>query len=383
MKRFLLAVIAVTTMFSSINIRAQDKENWYDKIKFSGDFQNRFEYISDDTVKNGTDVVKRYRERLRLRVGATADIAQDLKVGFRFNSGEGTNPISAYQTMTTGYSKKGLVLDLAYAEYKPSKDSGIFGLNAVVGKMNTPFYRPGASDLLWDPDLTPEGVFASYSHDFGDKFILKGLFGGFWIEERAKAADAGMLAAEVIGSFKATEKLKFDLGISYYNYGNAKDNLPFYDTTKGFGNTTTTAVAPATAISYKGDYDLLNIGLEACYEFDFAPVNFFVDFVKNSGAETIYDTGFLFGFSIGKIKGPKSWKVSFVYRKLEADAVVGAFSDSENAGGGTNIKGSKISVEYAIYKNVVTGLNVFIGNKNIETTSDKYTKVQVDMSFKF
>ena len=383
MKKFLLAVIAVTTMFGSMGIKAQDKENWYDKIKFSGDFQNRFEYTSDDTVKNSTDVVKRYRERIRLRVGASADVVQDLKVHFRLNSGEGSNPISSYQSLTTGFSKKSVVLDLAYAEYKPSSESSLFGLNAVVGKINTPFYRPGSSDLLWDPDLTPEGVYAAYSHDIGSKFSIKGLLGGFWIEERAKDADSGMLAVELIGTFKATEKLKFDLGISYFNYGNADDNLPFYDATKGFGNSTNAAVAPATAISYNGDFDLLNIGFEAGYEFDFAPVNFFIDYVNNSGAETDLDTGFLVGFSIGKIKGPKSWQFSYAYRNLEADAVVGAFSDSENAGGGTNIKGSKISVQYAIFKNTVAGLHVFIGNKNIETTSDKYTKVQFDLSFRF
>jgi hypothetical protein len=217
----------------------------------------------------------------------------------------------------------------------------------------------------------------------GEKFNIKGLLGGYWAEERSKAADSGMLAAELILTFKPTEKMNFDLGLSYYNYGNAKDNLPFYDATKGFGNSTNAAVAPATAISYKGDFDLLDIGFEFGYNFDFAPVKFFVDYVKNSGAETDLDTGFLIGFSVGKISGPQTWAFSYSYRQLKADATVGAFADSDISGGGTDIKGSRIAAEYAIYKNWIIGATFFVGEKKIETTSDKYTRVQLDMNFKF
>lgn len=376
-----MAVCVLGVWISSVQVSAQD---WYEKIKLSGDFRNRFEYISDDSVKDGSgDVIKRYRERLRLRVGATADVAKDLKVTFRLATGESSDPISTNQSMTTGFSKKGVNIDLAFAEYKASESSGLFGLNAVVGKMNNPLYKPGGSDLIWDNDISPEGTFVSYGHDIGEKFRIKGLLGGFWIEERSKAADSGMLAAELIATFKPTEKLHLELGLSYYNYGNAEDNLPFYDATKGFGNSTNAAVAPATAISYVEDFDLLKIGFEAGYNFDFAPVKFFVDFVNNSGAEGDLDTGFLVGFSLGKISGPKTWMFSYSYRQLEADATVGAFADSDISGGGTDIKGSRIAAEYAIYKNVIVGATIFIGEKKIETSSDKYTRVQLDLNFKF
>lgn len=380
MKKFLLSVFALFAVHTS-SIYAQD--NWYDKIKFSGDFRNRVEYEKDDTVKNGTDVVTRIRDKIRLRVGANANLGNDLKVGFRFATGESGNPIGGNQTMTTGFSKKNVLLDLAFVEYSPAADSSLKGLNIVIGKMIAPFYKPGGSDLLWDPDLTPEGAYASYSRNIGDKITIKGLLGGYWVEERAKAADSGMLAFGLNGIFKPTEKLNFNLGLSYSNYGNARDNPPFFDATKGFGNTTNAAVAPATTISYDSDFDLLNIGFEAEYSFDFAPVKFFVDFVNNSGAETDLDTGFLAGFTIGKINGPKTWSFTYLYRQLEADATVGIFSDSESSGGGTDVKGSKVAIEYAIYKNWIVGANIFIGDKKIETTSDSFTKIHLDMSFKF
>ena len=374
-------------MFCTMGLSAQD---WYEKIKMSGDFRNRFEFIKDDTVKNGSDVVKRYRERIRLRLGATAEVAKDLKVGFKFASGESSDPVSTNQSLTTGFSNKGITLDLAFAEYKASENSALSGLNVIVGKMNNPFFKPGGTDLIWDNDMTPEGVSTAYSHSFGEKFTIKGLLGGFWAEERSKAADSGMLAVELITTFKPTEKLSLDLGVSYFNYGNAKNALPFYDATKGFGNTTySTGVSPATTpIAYKSDFDIIDIGFQATYVFDFAPVSFFAEYVMNSGAEKNssgkeLDNGFLFGFSIGKISGPKTWMVSYSYRKLESDATVGAFSDSDISGGGTNIKGSRIAAEYAIYKSWIVGATVFLGSKNIATTSDKYTRVQLDMNFKF
>lgn len=376
-----MAVCVLGVWMSAVQVSAQE---WYEKIKLSGDFRNRFEYISDDSVKDGSgDVIKRYRDRIRLRVGATADVAKDLKVTFRLATGESSDPISTNQSMTTGFSKKGVNLDLAFAEYKASESSSLFGLNAVIGKMNNPLYKPGGSDMIWDNDISPEGVFVSYTRDLGEKFKIKGLLGGFWIEERSKTADSGMLAVDLIGTFKATEKLSFDLGLSYYNYGNAQDNQPFYDATKGFGNSTNAAVAPATAISYVEDFDLMKIGFEAGYNFDFAPVKFFVDFVNNTGADGDLDTGFLVGFSVGKISGPKTWMFSYIYRNLEADASIGAFADSDISGGGTDIKGSRISAEYAIYKNWTVATTVFIGNKKIDSSSDKYTRVQVDLNFKF
>lgn len=379
MKKILVVACVLTVVFGSMQLRAQE---WYEKIKFNGDFRNRFEYIKDDTVKNGTDVVERFRERLRLRVGATADVAKDIKVGFRIASGESSDPVSTNQTFASGFSKKGITLDLAYAEYKASDSSSLKGLNFVVGKMNNPFYKPGGSDLIWDNDITPEGLFVSYSRSMGEKFALKGLLGGFWLEERSKAADSGMLAVELIGTFNPTEKLNLNLGLSYFNAGNAKSNAPFYDATKGFGNTLTAAT------TYNSDFDVIDVGFDLTYNFDFAPVGFFVEFVNNAGAEDTatgesLDTGFIVGFSIGKIKGPKSWAFSYSYRELQADASIGAFADSDISGGGADIKGSRIAAEYAIYKNWLVGATIFIGNKKIETTSDKYTRVQLDASFKF
>lgn len=374
MKKVFFAVCVFTVMVSNMNLMAQE---WYEKIKFKGDFRNRFEYIEDETVldSNG-DEVKRYRERIRFRIGATADIGKDLKVGFRIASGESADPVSTNQSLTTGFSKKGITLDLAYADYKASESSPMSGFQAVVGKMDNPFYKPGGSDLIWDNDITPEGLYVSYSKEIGEKFELKGLLGGFWIQERSAAADSGMLAFEIIGNFKPTENLSLGLGLSYFNYGNAQNNGPFFDSTKGFGNT-------LNGTAYDADFDLFNIGFEIGYKFEFAPIKFFIDFVNNSGAETDLDTGFLVGFSLGKISGAKSWMVSISYRELEADAAVGAFTDSDISGGGTDIDGIKFAAEYAIYKNWIVGMTVMVGDKKIETSSDGYTRVQLDMNFKF
>ena len=50
------------------------------------------------------------------------------------------------------------------------------------------------------------------------------------------------------------------------------------------------------------------------------------------------------GATLGKAKDKGSWQFDYNYRDLEADAVVGAFSDSDFAGGGTGAEGHKLQI---------------------------------------
>ena len=40
------------------------------------------------------------------------------------------------------------------------------GLKILGGKMKNPLYRVGKSELLWDPDLNPEGAAIGYKRQF-------------------------------------------------------------------------------------------------------------------------------------------------------------------------------------------------------------------------
>ena len=76
------------------------------------------------------------------------------------------------------------------------------------------------------------------------------------------------------------------------------------------------------------------------------------------------------------------WEASYNYRDLEADAVVGIFSDSDFIGGGTNGKGHRFNFAYQLAKNFEAGLTYFL-NERKNTDDDKYRRLQADLIFKF
>ena len=113
------------------------------------------------------------------------------------------------------------------------------------------------------------------------------------------------------------------------------------------------------------------------------PVAVFGTYVNNIAAKTSEDTGWLSGTKFNKAKKPGSWEVSYNYRDVEEDAVVGGICDSDFVGGGTDGKGHVLGFKYQIAKNVQGGLSYFINEKNANDTKDDFKLLQADLIFKF
>jgi hypothetical protein len=76
-------------------------------LRFAGDLRYRHESINEDTVG------ERHRQRIRARFGVTADIADNVRVGLQLASGT-DDPISANQTLDTGFNRKQFGIDRAF-----------------------------------------------------------------------------------------------------------------------------------------------------------------------------------------------------------------------------------------------------------------------------
>ena len=107
-------------------------QSWVDTIKMKGDFRFRQESFDIE----GRD--DRHRQRIRARNEMTAQIQDDVIVGFGLATG-GDDPVSTNQTLGGGGSSKGIVLDLAYAKWATPVD----GLSIMGGKFKNPFHRAG------------------------------------------------------------------------------------------------------------------------------------------------------------------------------------------------------------------------------------------------
>ncbi len=340
--------------------------SWYDLIKISGDFRYRYEMI--EAENDGKP--DRHRNRIRARLGMKAKINDHLDLGFRFATGS-SDPVSTNQTLLGSFSNKGFWVDKVYLDYHPVK-----GLKVLAGKMGNPFVRVGKNQLIWDSDLNLEGVAGTYSLALGNSTTLFVNGGGFLVTESSSSdSDMSLWGIQTGLKQKLCSDTNLTAGVSYYNYGNIKmaGDLDVGGTSF-FGNSSNGGL-------FVNDYDLIELFGELNTKATPIPMGIYGNYVVNNAADTSGDTAWLVGCKINKAKKPGSWELSYDYRELQKNAVVGAFSDSDFISGGTNGRGSRFSGKFQIAKNVQTGLTYFLNTRN--DSDDDYRRLQADMIIKF
>lgn len=397
-------VFIVGSQTTSAGEESKDKFQFAgDRIKFSIDFRYRHEQIDQE------DYDMRVRNRFRLRVGALATATDEIDIGFRLASGSSSDPVSTNQTLDEGFSKKPVWIDLAYFDYHPKF---IEGLNFIGGKMENPFLIPAKTDLIWDHDLTPEGLTFKYKHKI-DPVELFINVGGFWVKERSAKLtedevndnDSGFLGGLTGLKFDIMENFDINAGVGYFHFINMASDKntayeTLYDSTKGFGNSTFTNNKTSY---YIHDYHELEAYLSLNFKAGDIPFMVYGDYVNNLGVDKNNwycketkdrtgkeckeeDMGWMTGFQVGKCKDKNSWELNYNYRFLEADAVVGAFTDSDSGNGGTDHKGHKVSIAYQLFKNWNVGFTFFDDKLGLNLEEDEkaptYKRYQFDFVFK-
>ena len=353
-------------------VNVPDSLKWAEKVKISGDLRYRHESIDSSNAAGWES-----RHRIRARLGLDAKINDEWDARFQIASGS-ADPVSTNQTLDESFSSKTIWLDLAYFTWHPE---AMNGLNVYGGKMVNPFYTVGGNQLIWDGDLNPEGVAASYLIPLGENDELTITGGGLWVNENSSATstvDTSLWGLQGSLKHKFEDKSYLLGGVSYFDYGNIQGtgNLKQTWSTSSsfFGNT-------SSGGAFVNDYDILELFSEYGFKVGEMPVAVFGDYVTNTVATTSEDTGWLIGCKFNKAKDPGSWELSYDYRDLEADAVVGALSDSDFIGGGTDGKGHRFGFKYQIAKNLQGGLAYFLNEFGSNNTD--YNRLQADLMLKF
>jgi hypothetical protein len=347
-----------------------DSLKWAENVKWSGDLRYRHESIDDDTA-----TTKRDRNRIRARLKMEAKINDEWDAILRLASGSSDSPTSTNQTLgdsgSDSFSSKEIWLDWAYANYHPAS---ISGLNILLGKMGNPFYTVGKNQLIFDGDLSPEGGAATYAWNLNDSTSAQLTGGAFWLRERSTDADTSLFGIQGLLKHKLSDDSHILGGVSYYDFGNIQGQS--LSGISASGNTTSGGL-------YVNDYDILEGFAEYGFKIGQVPAAVFGTYVNNTGASTSEDTAWLIGAKYNKAKKPGSWEVSYNYRDVEKDAVVGGLCDSDFVGGGTDGKGHVLGFKYQLAKNVQAGLSYFMNEKNASSTRDDYKLLQADLVFKF
>ena len=360
-KSFLMSLVAALLLgiiFPNISISTADAA-WTDHFKFKGDFRYRYEMAD----KEGSD--ERVRHRIRARLAVSAKVSDSVSVKLRLATGS-DDPVSTNQSLDGYFSTKGFHLDRAYVQWKATD---VF--TAKLGKMGNPFYKPMKSELVWDGDLCPEGIAAQFETT-GD-FKVYGNFAYLVIDERKSDTDDAYLFGGQLGFKIPMGSAKLNIGGGYYGYINQEG----YDVFGGdFGNSTDDMGM------YTMDFTNFEAFAELKAKLGSLPFGIYGHYVVNTEADS-NDTGYQFGFSLGKVKKPMSWALKYSYKELEADAVVGAFTDSDFIGGGTDGKGHEIGFGLGLGKHSSLGVSYFLNEIGLEGSSRDYDRLMIDFKFKF
>jgi hypothetical protein len=333
------------------------QSNWADTSKLKGDFRYRHESFDVDGQRD------RHRHRMRARVGITSQVNDTVEVGFQLATGS-DDPLSTNQTLGDASSSKNVVVDLAYAKWTTPVD----GLTVSAGKFKNPLYRAGDNGLIWDSDLNPEGVGASWE---SGQLFANAL--GSWIEESSSDDDSFLIGGQFGISQPLGDNDKLVAGVGYYHYLNARGEPVFFD-----GNPKGNRLRPDG--TYLNGFELVEAFAEYSFGFYDNQVTVFGDYVQNLDASN-YDTGFALG---AKLKQANGLQYGWTYQELEADAVLGTFTDSNFIGGSTDGEGHILFTTYPVSKNISLKGTLFLNDRMVDFGNEQeYKRFMLDIRFKY
>tara|TARA_R110002072_G_scaffold276051_1_gene437340 strand:- start:70771 stop:71856 length:1086 start_codon:yes stop_codon:yes gene_type:complete len=356
-------LLLIISIFASLSVSADNHghNSITEDISWKGSLRFRYER----TDKRGSDL--RNRQRVQAKLSAKKKLNKVFKGEIGLVSGS-SDPVSSNQSFDGAFTSKGINLDVAVikANYKGQKIN--------FGKMKNPIYAPGGSEIIWDGDLRPEGVHGNFGYKFSNTSIGLNL-GQFWVEENSSAEEIYLSTGQLVLSQKL-KPVTITLGAGVFSYDNLAGKTTLVDATDSFGNS-------ATANKYDYNYKMTEIFGEVKFKVAKIPFTVYYTTVSNSKAQRD-DTATSFGLKAGKAKKQGSWKAQYLYKKVEKDAVLGAFTDSDFKGAGTDGKGHEVQVGYAIMDNTVVNVTHFINETSLTTANSRdYDKTQLDLKISF
>jgi cell division protein FtsB len=354
--------------------RVAKAAEWASRISWKADMRYRHENIHAEEAVTDQD-----RQRIRARFGLTGKINDTLSATVQLATNGGNNdPRSTNQTEGEGWTRKGVGIDLAYVDWKP-----VSGLSMQFGKMPQPWQK--VPSLLWDGDITPEGIALKYARG---PFFVNAF--GHYLSERATLSDASLIGGQ-LGMTGNLGAAKLTGVVGYYDVGGVQGQITtaatgctvnnvFFGGAQG--NTTVTA-GGCTRLA--NDFNLLEGLIQADMTVGSKPLVLFAHYLQNQEASDL-DTAYAAGFSYGKASNPKTWEFGYLYQSVEKDSQFGQFTDSDFGGGVTDTEGSVFRLGYAPAKNWVLNGTYFMNQRFVDApgaTERDYDRYQLDLNFKF
>ncbi|MCX7723240.1 MAG: putative porin [Verrucomicrobiae bacterium] len=382
--------------------------DWVTSLKLSGDLRARYEGFYGENPA----CVDRHRFRYRARVGVTASLVENFEAGVRLSSSEradnfGGDPISGNATLMDNASKKFIFIDLAYAKWTAINSASV-GLVGTVGKMENPFVF---SDMVFDPDYTPEGGAVQLSYTVSDAHVLRLNTGWFALDELgASSHDPYMVGAQARWDANWSRKVSTTAGIAFLAIANrhALSNAALPNINRG--NTRVGAASAVAAPRYGLNPVVADAALTyALDSFPYYngpfPMRVAADYMVNPAAPRSADNyAYTLSATLGRAGRKRTWELGYSWKWLGAnawweelvDSDFGAYYAGANSppnsgfnagyGAGTNAKGHIIRAAYSPTDHLTLAARVFL-TELIEPfppgSESGMTRLQVDALLRF
>lgn len=346
----------------------QQKLSWATNTVVSGDVRVRQDRIE---ISGRPQNITADRQRIRARLGAVSQVTPAVEAGIRVASGSNNDVRSTNQDLDLYFTKKDIWLDRAYVNWHPTS---VPGLKMFGGKMGQPWFN--VADAMWDSDINPEGIAGQYNRKFGATNVF-GSMGAFQLKNNVDGRgnpfthDLWMQYGQLATNLYPGEDFKVTVGASIYHYKKDEFGVPNAPGSSGNPGLMANGNTSNQFQLYEGFGQLDVLGLPL-------PLTLIGQFIKNAaanGPQAGADAAWLAGFNT------RVWELalSYNYRDIGRNGVVGAFTDSDFAGGFTASRGSTYRVSYNITNNFVFQTTYMDAESNAATPAQPGSEVDTLM----
>lgn len=339
------------------------------------------------------------------------------------------------------FSKFAVWLDRAFVRYdRPSAPGRTLAFTA--GRFDNPFF---STDVMWDDDIGLDGLAVQGRTPASDTltpFFVAGVFPVFNTDfnfasiqpAKFKSTDKWLYAAQLGADWQASGDTNLKVAAALYEFQGVEGKLssPFTPTSASdqgdtdsrrpsFAQKGNTYMAlrnitpgPLNGFGTTNQFQYFglatpfrNLALTARLDFNrYAPVQISLlgEFVTNLAfsnskiaAQAVNNLGaagagnyvgganaWMLGVKVGHpaLETAGEWSAGLAWRRVESDAVIDGFTDSDFGGGGTNLQGWSLNVAYALSRRVSLGVR-WMSADSIAGPTFKNDTLQFDLNAKF
>lgn len=342
-----------------------------DRLKFEAEGRMRGEATFDNVdAATGNGIDDRYRGRMRFRFGAKYQMMENLVLGGRLSTAsdgnDANNPHWDFGD-GDGFNGGGVVMDRFYLDYTACEE-----MHVVVGKQPHAFAVPPIyGDFLWDSDISPSGVSATWKPKTGDGPAFDARVAAYVATEVAADKDPKMLGAQGNVSIPIDE-LNLKLSTALYDWRDNGDTA----VAGNQGNSATTE-----------DFSIWETF--AAGTLQGGPMEEMTGYVQYMDNLDSSDSGWAIGAQLGATRWERgNYNAFLLFYDLDGDAVFSPVAQDDtpiagtglNDGDGDGMSGMVLGGTYWLRDNIA--FKVWVLTSNPSGADDDPIRLRFDLDFK-